>query len=152
MSDAFLAGRSGNPPEKVKQESIHHQTTTGLSTDKPDSVSSPATDATANSASGTSTVTTSGSIVSSDDPTTKPDASMGEKLKGDFMGAVNGTIGSLQAATGTAIRNKDMESKGLAKMQEEDQRLGAKQGVMPVGSNLREETVDASQAGPNTTT
>lgn len=97
-----------------------------------------------NSAGGASHVTTSGSLVSSDDPSTRPDASVTEKLKGDVQGAVKGTVGSLQASAGTALRNKDMEAKGLEKMQEEDQRLGAKRGVMPVGSDRRNEETDTN--------
>lgn len=87
---------------------------------------------------GTSTVTSDGSIVQSNDPTTAPEASITQKLKGDAAGMAKGTVGSLQAATGATFRNKDMEQKGLNKMQEEDERLGAKRGVMPVGSGQRE--------------
>lgn len=68
---------------------------------------------------------------------------MGEKLKGDLQGAVQGTIGSLQGATGAMLRNKDMEQKGMDKMQQEDERLAAKRGVMPVGSDQRETTEQA---------
>lgn len=49
----------------------------------------------------------------------------------------------MQAATGAAIRNKGMEEKGLEKMQVEDERLGAKRGVMPVGAERRESVEDA---------
>ena len=86
----------------------------------------------------TSRVTTDGSLVQSSDPTTDPNASMGQKLKGDVQGAINGTVGGLQAAAGATIRNKEMEEKGQEKMHEEDLRLGAKRGVMPVGSEKRE--------------
>ncbi|KAK5072154.1 hypothetical protein LTR51_006639 [Lithohypha guttulata] len=86
---------------------------------------------------GSSHVITDGSIVQSSDPSTRPDASYTEKLKGNLAGAVKGTVGSLQATTGTVTRNKEMEQKGLDKMQEEDERLGAKRGVMPVGSGQR---------------
>lgn len=80
----------------------------------------------------------------SDDATTRADASLSQKLSGDFKGAISGTVGGLQAATGAAIRNKGMEEKGLEKMQEEDERLGAKRGVMPVGSDRREGVEDAT--------
>ncbi|KAI1077802.1 hypothetical protein F5B20DRAFT_550423 [Whalleya microplaca] len=86
---------------------------------------------------GASTVTADGSIVTSSDPTTNPKASAGQKLKGDVSGAVSGSIGSVQAATGAILRNKNIEEKGRTKMQEEDERLGAKRGVMPVGSGQR---------------
>lgn len=52
-------------------------------------------------------------------------------------------MGSLQGATGAMLRNKDMEEKGLEKMQQEDERLAAKKGVMPVGSGQRETTEQA---------
>ena len=93
---------------------------------------------TTNDAGETSRVTTDGSVVQSADPTTDPDASMGQKLKGDLQGAISGTVGGIQAATGATLRNTEMEQKGLDKMQEEDLRLGAKKGVMPVGSEQRE--------------
>ncbi|KAH9990742.1 hypothetical protein F4779DRAFT_251985 [Xylariaceae sp. FL0662B] len=86
---------------------------------------------------GASAITKDGSVVTSSDPTTKPDASLGQKIKGDVHGAVSGSIGSVQAATGTILRNKNLEEKGTTKMQEEDERLGAKRGVMPVGSGQR---------------
>lgn len=85
----------------------------------------------------TSRVTTDGSVVHSSDPTTNSQASPAQKLKGDVAGAVKGTVGSLQGAAGTMLRNKDLEEKGLEKMQEEDQRLAAKRGLMPVGSGQR---------------
>jgi hypothetical protein len=91
----------------------------------------------------TSTVTTSGAIVHSQDPTTNPNASMGEKLKGDVQGAISGSIGSMQAVIGSMTGNKEMKQNGLDKMSAEDQRLGAKHGVMPVGSGLRETKTDA---------
>lgn len=94
----------------------------------------------------TSTVTTTGNIVQSSDPSTHPEASATQKLTGDVKGAISGTLGSMQAATGAAIRNKGMEEKGLEKMAEEDQRLGAKRGVMPVGAGQRETTEDAGGA------
>ncbi|KAI0839502.1 hypothetical protein F5Y06DRAFT_265592 [Hypoxylon sp. FL0890] len=86
---------------------------------------------------GKTNVTNDGSLVTSNDPTTNPSAGVGQKLKGDVSGAISGTVGSMQAATGAMLRNKEMEEKGLAKMQEEDERLGAKRGVMPVGSGQR---------------
>lgn len=91
----------------------------------------------------TSRVTTDGNLVQSADPSTDPNAGVGEKLKGDLNGAVQGTIGGIQAAAGATFRNKEMEQKGQEKMAEEDQRLGAKRGVMPVGSDQRETTSDA---------
>ncbi|KAI2602722.1 hypothetical protein GGR54DRAFT_623103 [Hypoxylon sp. NC1633] len=89
---------------------------------------------------GKSTVTKDGSVVTSSDPTTHPSAGVGQKLKGDVGGAISGSVGSLQAATGAMLRNKGMEEKGRAKMQEEDERLGAKRGVMPMGSGQRHTT------------
>lgn len=85
----------------------------------------------------TSRVTTDGAIVTSSDPTTNPDASIATKLKGDASGMVKGSVGSMQAAAGATFRNKNMEQAGLDKMQEEDERLAAKRGVMPVGSDQR---------------
>ncbi|KAI2605372.1 uncharacterized protein GGS25DRAFT_524888 [Hypoxylon fragiforme] len=93
---------------------------------------------------GKSTVTADGSVVTSTDPTTNPTAPAGQKLKGDVSGAVSGSIGSMQAATGALLRNKEMEEKGRTKMQEEDERLGAKRGVMPVGSGQRHTTADTT--------
>ncbi|KAI1379237.1 hypothetical protein F4677DRAFT_442964 [Hypoxylon crocopeplum] len=92
---------------------------------------------------GKSNTISDGSIVTSSDPTTNPSASAGQKLKGDFSGAISGSVGSMQAATGAVLRNKVMEEKGRTKMQEEDERLGAKRGVMPVGSGQRHTTGDA---------
>ncbi|KAI1804006.1 hypothetical protein F4811DRAFT_522500 [Daldinia bambusicola] len=86
---------------------------------------------------GKTNVTSDGSVVTSTDPTTNPSAGIGQKLKGDVSGAIHGSVGSVQAATGSILRNKEMEEKGRTKMQEEDERLGAKRGVMPVGSGLR---------------
>jgi len=95
----------------------------------------------------TSRVTSDGSIVRSDDPSTHPDASLGSKLKGDIAGAASGTLGSLQAAAGATLRNEAMQNKGLEKMQSEDERLGAKRGVMPVGTGQRETKTEA-ETGP----
>ncbi|KAI1097755.1 hypothetical protein F4804DRAFT_326639 [Jackrogersella minutella] len=92
---------------------------------------------------GKTNITADGSIVTSSDPTTHPLASAGQKLKGDVGGAISGSIGSVQAATGAMLRNKAMEEKGMFKMQEEDERLGAKRGVMPVGSGQRHTTEQA---------
>ncbi|KAI0172703.1 hypothetical protein GGR52DRAFT_418244 [Hypoxylon sp. FL1284] len=89
-----------------------------------------------------------GSVVTSTDPTTNPDASMAQKLKGDASGAVKGTVGSMQAAAGAAIRNHGMEEKGRTKMQEEDERLAAKRGHMPVGSGQRHTTTEGSAPAP----
>ncbi|KAI1137520.1 hypothetical protein F5Y05DRAFT_387454 [Hypoxylon sp. FL0543] len=86
---------------------------------------------------GKTNITTDGSVVTSSDPTTNPSAGVGQKLKGDVSGAISGTVGSVQAATGAALRNKELEEKGRTKMQEEDERLAAKRGVMPVGSGQR---------------
>ncbi|KAI1160106.1 hypothetical protein F5B18DRAFT_634105 [Nemania serpens] len=83
-------------------------------------------------------VTTKGKTVQSADPTTHPDASLGQKLKGDFQGALHATAGSAQTAAGAVTGSEKLKAQGLQKMQEEDQRLGAKHGVMPVGSELRE--------------
>ncbi|EXJ82910.1 hypothetical protein A1O3_06726 [Capronia epimyces CBS 606.96] len=77
----------------------------------------------------------------SSDPTTHPEAKPTTKLTGDLKGAVHGVAGSLQAAAGTALRNKDMAEKGFEKMNAEDSRLAAKTGKPPVGSETREETV-----------
>ncbi|KAK6084902.1 Low molecular weight phosphotyrosine protein phosphatase [Seiridium cupressi] len=99
-------------------------------------------------------VTTKGTTVQSADPSTHPDATLGQKLKGDFQGAVHTATGSAQAAAGAVTRNEKLQQQGLQKMQEEDQRIGAKHGVMPVGSGLREKasgvpsTVDQTQTKP----
>ncbi|KAI1342732.1 hypothetical protein F5Y15DRAFT_412416 [Xylariaceae sp. FL0016] len=90
------------------------------------------------SADGTTTATADGSTVHSTDPTTNPDASLAQKIKGDVSGALKGTVGSVQAAVGS-VGSQSMKEKGLTKMQEEDERLGAKRGVMPVGSGQRHE-------------
>ncbi|KAI1211989.1 uncharacterized protein F4807DRAFT_417147 [Annulohypoxylon truncatum] len=105
------------------------------------------------SSAGKTNITNDGTIVSTADPTVNPSATAGQKLKGDVGGAVSGSIGSMQAATGAVLRNKGMEEKGLAKMQAEDERLGAKRGVMPVGSGQRH-TTEQTQAtsGPTDTT
>ncbi|KAG4218943.1 hypothetical protein PC116_g32577 [Phytophthora cactorum] len=97
-------------------------------------------EASAASGTGKRNITTDGTVVTSTDPTTNPSAGVGQKLKGDVSGAINGTVGSVQAATGAMLRNKEMEEKGRTKMQEEDERLGAKRGVMPVGSGQRHTT------------
>ena len=52
-------------------------------------------------------------------------------------------MGSLQGATGVLLRNEGMEREGREKMAREDERLGAKRGVMPVGSGSRTTEVDA---------
>ncbi|OTB04725.1 hypothetical protein M426DRAFT_320585 [Hypoxylon sp. CI-4A] len=96
------------------------------------------------SGAGNSKITRDGSVVTSSDPTTNPSAGAGQKLKGDVSGAISGSVGSLQAATGTMLRNKGMEEKGRTKMQEEDERLGAKRGVMPVGSGQRHTKEDTA--------
>ena len=99
----------------------------------------------------TSRVTTSGDLVRTQDPSARPEAKKSTKVKGDFKGAINGTIGSIQAAFGNIIRNKKMTQKGLDKMAAEDQRLGAKHGVMPVGSDLRESAVSENTTQAATT-
>lgn len=99
----------------------------------------------------TSHVTTSGDVVRTQDPSARPDAKKSTKVKGDFKGAINGTIGSIQAAFGSMIRNKKMTQKGRDKMAAEDQRLGAKHGVMPVGSDLRESAVSENTTPAATT-
>jgi hypothetical protein len=86
----------------------------------------------------TANVTAKGAIVQSADPTTHPDASLGQKLKGDFQGALHAVAGSAQTTAGAVAGNEKVKAQGLQKMQEEDQRLGVKHGVMPVGSGLRE--------------
>lgn len=102
----------------------------------------------------TANITTSGNTVQSADPSTHPDASLGQKLKGDFQGAIHTATGSIQATAGAATRNEKLQQQGLQKMQEEDQRIGVKHGVMPVGSGLREKasgvpsSVDQTQTGP----
>lgn len=78
------------------------------------------------------------------DPTTDPHAKTSSKLAGDLKGMVHGVTGSLQAATGTMLRNKNMQDKGFEKMSEEDQRLAAKSGKPPVGTNVV--TADSAEA------
>ena len=90
---------------------------------------------------GTDTVTTDGSIVHSNDPSTSPNATGKQKVIGDIKGGIHGTVGSMQAATGAMFRNKKMEEQGMEKMSEEDHRLAAKHGVSPVGSEKRETKV-----------
>ncbi|EXJ87710.1 hypothetical protein A1O1_04635 [Capronia coronata CBS 617.96] len=82
----------------------------------------------------------------SSDPTTHLQAKPTSKLKGDIKGAAHGVAGSLQAATGTVLRNQGMAEKGFEKMNHEDARLAAKTGKPPVGSDTREETVPVNQA------
>ncbi|KAI8950725.1 hypothetical protein F4801DRAFT_336369 [Xylaria longipes] len=86
----------------------------------------------------TANVTAKGAVVRSADPTTHPDASLGQKLKGDLQGALHAAAGSAQGAAGAVTGNEEWKAQGLRKMQDEDQRLGVKHGVMPVGSGLRE--------------
>jgi len=96
------------------------------------------------SSDSTSRITTDGNIVSSSDPSTHPDASLTQKLKGNVTGAIKGSVGSVQGATGAMLRNKEMEQAGMEKMQAEDERLGAKRGVMPAGSERRMGTESAT--------
>ncbi|KAH6656110.1 hypothetical protein BKA67DRAFT_535006 [Truncatella angustata] len=100
----------------------------------------------------TANVNTSGDIVQSSDPSARPDASLGQKLKGDLQGAIHTATGSAQAAVGAVTRNEKMQQEGLHKMQEEDQRLGVKHGVMPVGSNLREKASGVPSTHPQNPT
>ncbi|KAI0206453.1 hypothetical protein F4808DRAFT_407334 [Astrocystis sublimbata] len=101
-----------------------------------------------------SNVTPKGSVIQSADPTTHPDASLGQKLKGDLQGALHGVAGSAQGAVGAMTGNQKMKAEGLHKMQEEDQRLAVKHGAMPLGSGLREKAsgvptqVPTGQPGP----
>lgn len=98
-------------------------------------------------------VTTKGEFVQSSDPSAHPDASLAQKLKGDVKGALHTTAGSAQTAVGAVTGSQKMKQEGLSKMQEEDQRIGAKHGVMPVGSGLRDKasgvpsTVEQTQTG-----
>lgn len=80
------------------------------------------------------------------DPSTHPQAKPTTKLMGDIKGAAHGVVGSVQAATGTVLRNQEMADKGFEKMQDEDARLLAKRGKPPVGTETREETVAPIQA------
>ncbi|KAL2397048.1 hypothetical protein ABEF95_000777 [Exophiala dermatitidis] len=84
------------------------------------------------------------------DPTAHPDAKPTSKLVGDIKGAAHGVAGSLQAATGTMLRNDKMAEKGFEKMNDEDARLAAKSGKPPVGSETREETVPVSSTAGTT--
>ncbi|KAI0886304.1 uncharacterized protein GGS22DRAFT_160524 [Annulohypoxylon maeteangense] len=93
---------------------------------------------------GKTNIASDGSLVSSADPSISASATAGQKLKGDVGGAVSGSIGSMQAAAGAMLRNKGMEEKGMAKMQAEDERLGAKRGIMPVGSGQRHTTTQTT--------
>ena len=58
-----------------------------------------------------------------------------------------GVAGSMQAAVGTTFGQKSMAEKGFEKMSEEDQRLAAKKGNPPIGTEQRSTTVDAGQVG-----
>ncbi|CAJ2503741.1 Uu.00g111350.m01.CDS01 [Anthostomella pinea] len=91
---------------------------------------------------GTTTMTKDGAVVTSTDPSTAPDASIAQKLKGDVSGAVSGSVGSVQAAAGATLRNKNMQEKGLDKMAAEDERLAAKKGSLPVGADKRLEKTE----------
>lgn len=86
----------------------------------------------------TANTTSSGDTVTTSDPSARPDASLGERLKGDVHGAMNMASGSAQAVAGATMFKPEMQQAGLEKMQTEDQRLGAKHGRLPVGSKLRE--------------
>jgi hypothetical protein len=82
----------------------------------------------------------------STDPTTNPHQKASSKLIGDVKGAASGVAGSLQAATGTVLRNDAMAEKGFEKMSQEDQRLAAKSGKPPVGTEQRS-TVESVGGG-----
>lgn len=86
----------------------------------------------------TANTTSSGDTVATSDPSARPDASLGERLKGDLHGTMNMASGSAQAVAGATMFKPEMQQAGLEKMQAEDQRLGAKHGRLPVGSGLRE--------------
>ncbi|KIW46948.1 uncharacterized protein PV06_02566 [Exophiala oligosperma] len=62
------------------------------------------------------------------------------KVAGDLKGMAHGVAGSVEAATGTLLRNKNMQEKGFEKMGEEDQRLAAKSGKPPVGTTAVDAT------------
>ena len=85
----------------------------------------------------------------SNDPTTHRGNTVTQKLTGDAKGAAAGVVGSLQAATGTMLRNDKMAEKGFEKMNTEDQRLAAKSGKPPVGGGTRGtvETVGGTGVG-----
>ena len=65
------------------------------------------------------------------------------KVAGDVKGAVQGVVGDAQAALGNTIRNEKMANEGFEKMSNEDQRLGAKQGVPTIRASTRNTTTDA---------
>ncbi|KAJ9503352.1 hypothetical protein LTR99_006787 [Exophiala xenobiotica] len=89
----------------------------------------------------------------SSDPTTNADAKPTSKIMGDLKGMAQGISGSMQAATGTLLRNKNMQEKGFEKMSEEDQRLAAKSGKAPVGTTAVDENhPQAASYGPGRTT
>ena len=85
---------------------------------------------------------THGNIQTSSDPTIDPKAKTTQKLAGDVKGAISGSVGSVEAAVGSVAGKKGegLKEKGFEKMSEEDQRLGAKHGVPPVGSETRNTT------------
>ena len=89
----------------------------------------------------------------SSDSTTDPNAKSSSKVVGDLKGMAHGVQGSLQAATGTMLRNKNMQEKGFEKMSEEDQRLAAKSGKPPVGtSTVSGDSAEAASYGTGRTT
>ena len=81
----------------------------------------------------------------SHDPTTDPHAKSSSKIMGDIKGALHGTVGSMQAATGTAFGMKGMKEKGFQKMSEEDARLAQKSGKVPVGTETRDRVESVGQ-------
>ncbi|KIW10424.1 hypothetical protein PV08_11388 [Exophiala spinifera] len=90
----------------------------------------------------------------STDPSTDAHAKPSSKIVGDLKGMAHGVAGSLEAATGTLLRNKNMQEKGFEKMSEEDQRLAAKSGKPPVGTtavDANSPEAAASQRGHTTT-
>jgi len=92
--------------------------------------------------SDTNRITAEGFVVSSSDPTISPTAKPSEKILGDIKGAASGVLGSLEAAAGTVLGNATLQEKGFEKMSAEDHRIGAKSGVMSVGSGMRNTTVE----------
>merc|ERR1711939_821721 len=89
----------------------------------------------------------------SSDPSTDAQAKPTSKVMGDLKGMAHGVTGSMEAATGTLLRNKNMQEKGFEKMSEEDQRLAAKSGKAPVGTTaVDESSPQAASYGPGRTT
>ncbi|OCT47062.1 hypothetical protein CLCR_02667 [Cladophialophora carrionii] len=83
----------------------------------------------------------------SSDPTTARGASSTSKIAGDLKGMAQGVAGSVQAAVGTTFGQKGMADKGFEKMSEEDARLAAKSGKLPVGTEQRSKVLEPGQVG-----